>query len=123
MKNLPPQMCLTLVIIWMMIFLQCSTTHVTLQGFPLKSTQGIELSNITKKLGENKTQAILWEKQLISQYRVREKDGLSLKPSYTQDSLDLALPIPSSMWIPMTTKMQMSFGHISRTVGNTLINE
>ena len=122
MKNLRLQTFLILGSIWMLTSLKCSTTPVTLQGFPLKSIKDIELSNITKRLEENQTQAILWEKQLTYQLRVREKDGLYLKPSFTQDSLDLVLPTLSSTLIPMTSRMQMSFGR-TNTVGNTLINE
>ena len=123
MKNLRLQTFLILGSIWILTSLKCSITHVTLQGFPLRSTPDIELSNTTKRLEEHQTQAILLEKQLILQSRVREKDGLYLRPLYTQDSLDLVLPTLSSTWIPMTTKMQMSFGHISKTTGNTLMNE
>ena len=123
MKNLRLQMFLILGSIWILNSLQCSTTHVTLQGFPLRSTPDIGLSNITKKLEEDRTQAILWEKQLISQYRAREKDGLYLKPLLMQGSPGLVLPTPSSTLIRMTTKTQMLSGRISATVGNTLINE
>ena len=120
MKNLHPQMFLILVSLWILSSLQCSTTLVRLQGFPLKSIRGGGQSNIITKLEENRIHHISSVKRQTLLLKVQDKDGLSLKPSSKQDSIGLVLPRHLSMWTPMKQKMLTSSGHISGTVGKTL---
>ena len=52
MKNLIAQICLVAgLLIWTGTSLRCSTTHVKLQGFPLKSIQGTGQKEHNQKVG------------------------------------------------------------------------
>ena len=122
MKNLHLRMSLILVNIWIVSFFQCSTTHVTLQGFPLKSTLGGEQLNTIERLEENRIRAISLEKRLISDTTIQEKDGLLLQRCKTPDLTDWVSQRHLYTSIVTTPRRGMLSGRISGTSGNTIIN-
>ena len=120
MKNLPPQMYLILVAIWMMISFQCSTTLVKLQGFPLKSTLDLEQNHIMRISEELNYHHTCMDMRLTSIVPIQEEEQSFLMHSVRQDLQDSELQTPSYIRITTPIKTRMFCGSISCTAGNTL---
>ena len=123
--NFPAQHYLIVGLIWIVISCRSWTTHVKLQGYPLKSIVATEPKNTTTLFIKN------WEKNQLSLptlsarqqiyiAQTQKADSLSYQRYLMQGTQGLALPLPSYIATRLKkVNHNKLFGH-TNTVGSTL---